>query len=115
MLLPKCSDRRLRYLLSYGSPVWGYAVKNDRWRRRRLFQEGWEKKIDHDVKFKQITKTPTKTGRKDVPQSMSALTKQRAGGGRERTQDGRRDGRRLLIKSVKNHPEPRVKDAVQCS
>ncbi|GFT70269.1 hypothetical protein TNCV_3457091 [Trichonephila clavipes] len=31
-------------------------------RRRRIFPEGWEKKIDHDMKIKQITKTPTKNG-----------------------------------------------------
>ncbi|GFW01748.1 hypothetical protein TNCV_1232481 [Trichonephila clavipes] len=31
-------------------------------RRRRLFPEGWEKKINHDEKIKQIPKTPTKNG-----------------------------------------------------
>ncbi|GFW84637.1 hypothetical protein TNCV_2596821 [Trichonephila clavipes] len=30
--------------------------------RRRLFPEGWEKKIDHYMKIKQVTKTPTKNG-----------------------------------------------------
>ncbi|GFX35294.1 hypothetical protein TNCV_101011 [Trichonephila clavipes] len=84
-------------------------------RRRCLFPEGWEKKIDHDEKFKQITKTPTKTRRDNVPQSTSALTKQSAGGGRGRTQEGRQDGRRLRIKSAKKFTsEPRVNDAVQC-
>ncbi|GFW90830.1 hypothetical protein TNCV_2418251 [Trichonephila clavipes] len=83
--------------------------------RGRLFPEGWEKKIDHDEKFKQITKTPTKTGRDDVPQSKSALTKQSAGGGRGRTQEGRRDGRSRIKSAKKFTSEPRVKDAVQCS
>ncbi|GFV66011.1 RNA-directed DNA polymerase from mobile element jockey [Trichonephila clavipes] len=31
--------------------------------------QGWEKKINHDVKVEQIKKTPTKNGREDVPQS----------------------------------------------
>ncbi|GFW16274.1 hypothetical protein TNCV_4264391 [Trichonephila clavipes] len=35
---------------------------DDRGRRRRLFPEGWEKKINHVVKVEQIKKTPTKNG-----------------------------------------------------
>ncbi|GFX44434.1 hypothetical protein TNCV_1394551 [Trichonephila clavipes] len=30
--------------------------------RGRLFPEGWEKKINHDVKVEQIKETPTKKG-----------------------------------------------------
>ncbi|GFX23487.1 histone-lysine N-methyltransferase SETMAR [Trichonephila clavipes] len=51
----------------------------------RLLPEGWEKKIDHDMKIKQITKTP------NVPQSTNALTKQSAGG--EGKNAGRKTGR----------------------
>ncbi|GFS66909.1 hypothetical protein TNCV_4561671 [Trichonephila clavipes] len=50
-----------------------------------------------------IPKTPTKTGRDDVPQSTSALTKQSAGGEGKKRREGRRDGRRQRIKSVKIH------------
>ncbi|GFV51357.1 hypothetical protein TNCV_4687201 [Trichonephila clavipes] len=34
----------------------------------RLFPEGWEKKINHDVKVEQIKKTPTKNGEGGLPQ-----------------------------------------------
>ncbi|GFU07099.1 hypothetical protein TNCV_4051131, partial [Trichonephila clavipes] len=66
-------------------------------RLERLFPEGWEKKINHDVKVEQIKKTPTKTGRgRTYPIARNALMKQSVGGGSGKNmQEGRRDGRRL--------------------
>ncbi|GFV81410.1 hypothetical protein TNCV_2034191 [Trichonephila clavipes] len=71
--------------------------------RGLLFPEGWEKKIDHDMKIKEITKTPTKNGeggRTPKHERFNGAERRR---GRGRTQEGRRDGRRLRIKSVKDH------------
>ncbi|GFY34032.1 hypothetical protein TNCV_997131 [Trichonephila clavipes] len=61
-------------------------------RRRRLFPEGWAKKINHDEKIKKSRKLPQKTGREDVPQSTkrSNEAKRRRGEGKNA---GRKTGR----------------------
>ncbi|GFW12289.1 hypothetical protein TNCV_2489331 [Trichonephila clavipes] len=78
-----------------------------------VFPEGWEKKINHDVKVKQIKKTPTKKmGREDVSQSTKRSNEaERQRGHREecRKEDGtfvNQDGERSPF-------EPRVNDAMQ--
>ncbi|GFX26887.1 hypothetical protein TNCV_1840591 [Trichonephila clavipes] len=69
-----------------------------------------------DGRKRKTTKTPTKTGRDDVPQSTSVLTKQSTGGGRGRNA-GRKTGRPKAVNQLgeKFTSEPRVRDAVQCS
>ncbi|GFX61765.1 hypothetical protein TNCV_1382631 [Trichonephila clavipes] len=64
-------------------------------RQRRLFPEGWEKKVNHDEMTDLIKKSPmTKRGGRTYPKARDALSKQSAGGARGRTQEGKRDGRR---------------------
>ncbi|GFS80343.1 hypothetical protein TNCV_3447821 [Trichonephila clavipes] len=48
-----------------------------------------------------IKKSPTtKRGGRTYPKARNALSKQRAGGARRRTQEGTRDGRRQRIKAL---------------
>ncbi|GFW22116.1 hypothetical protein TNCV_1632461 [Trichonephila clavipes] len=50
------------------------SLLNDRGRRRRrrLFPEGWEKKVNHDVRVDQIKKTPTtKRGGRTYPKART--------------------------------------------
>ncbi|GFV06616.1 hypothetical protein TNCV_2949381 [Trichonephila clavipes] len=57
-----------------------------------LFTEGWEKKVNHDVRMDLIKKIPIKMGREDVPQSTtrSIEAERRRGEGKNA---GRKAGR----------------------
>ncbi|GFY31725.1 hypothetical protein TNCV_4200341 [Trichonephila clavipes] len=73
----------------------GTLATHDRGRRRRLFPEGWEKKMNHDVKVEQIKKTPTRNGEGGRAQKHERSNETERRRGKGRTQEGRRDGRRL--------------------
>ncbi|GFU25355.1 hypothetical protein TNCV_4027681 [Trichonephila clavipes] len=70
-------------------------------------------KIDHDVKFKQITKTPTKTGRKDgTPKHERSNEAARRRGGKNA---GWKTGRPKAANQVgENHPRTQS-ESMQCS
>ncbi|GFT33915.1 hypothetical protein TNCV_4383971 [Trichonephila clavipes] len=60
-----------------------FLYERGRRRRRRLFPEGWEKKINHDVRMDLIKKTPTtKRGGRTYPKART-LYRSRAPAGRE--------------------------------
>ncbi|GFU00361.1 hypothetical protein TNCV_4258961 [Trichonephila clavipes] len=65
--------------------------------RGHLFPEGWEKKVNHDVRMDLMKKTPTtKRGGRTYPKARNALSKQSADGARGRTQKGKRDDRSVF-------------------
>ncbi|GFX76386.1 general transcription factor II-I repeat domain-containing protein 2A [Trichonephila clavipes] len=82
------------------------ARHDDRGRRhrRRLFPEGWEKKINHDVRLDLIKKTPTKNGEGGRTPKHETLYRSRAPAGRgeeRRKESGTAEGsesRRMRIR-----------------
>ncbi|GFV20289.1 hypothetical protein TNCV_2737631 [Trichonephila clavipes] len=66
----------------------------------RLFPEGWEKKINHDKKIKQITKTPTKKeeGGRTPKQERSNEAERRREEGKNA---GRKTGRPKAVNQVR--------------
>ncbi|GFY02510.1 hypothetical protein TNCV_3503911 [Trichonephila clavipes] len=91
---------------------------DDRGRRRqgRLFPEGWEKKVNHDVMMDLIKRSPTtKRGGRTYSKART-LYRSRApvGRGEERRKDsGTAEGSES--KAVIYHPRTQSKNAVQCS
>ncbi|GFW93218.1 SCAN domain-containing protein 3 [Trichonephila clavipes] len=58
----------------------------------RIWDEGWEKKINRDVKIKQITKTPTKNGEGGRTPKHERSNEAERWRGEGRTQEEIRDG-----------------------
>ncbi|GFS52544.1 hypothetical protein TNCV_4851881 [Trichonephila clavipes] len=83
---------------------------------RRLFPEGWEKTINHDVRVESNQENSHKKwGGRTYPKARNALTRQSATGRGEdrRKESGTAEGCESRRRDITQ--EPRVKDAVHCS